>query len=384
MANSGSLAQPAIKRGNTAKLISTYYLEIEYLLDRVEHSVNHYQVLGLERSATGEEIIQAYQQTVALLHPSYYKVRAAVPDEMLVRIDKIFTRVSQAMFVLTNPGKRTEYDETLHKPASNAAQACVVKPPAPIPVEHPSRRLDQAMIDIKPGHVEQPIYTKPVADLKEVNRRRCERFKLLVPAMVAGYDRTSGKWQEVTKTIDVSRVGVAVRLKMHVRHGNVLHVTLPLPVKLRSHGFSEAGYNMYAIVRRVEPCIDGVRVVGLEFLGSHPPSGYLYKPWASFRTPRWTGVERRREPREPLVEPVRITYLDEYMQAVGHEAAMTDNVSAGGARVLVKSAPAEFDFVKVLRLKGGFESLALVRNRYSGEDGFDRLCLQFKDKKWPM
>ena len=116
------------------------------------------------------------------------------------------------------------------------------------------------------------------------NRRRVERFKLNVPARVTGYDRNGGKWHEMTETIDVSRTGVRLRLRRRVKHGTVLFVTLPLPTKLRGHGFSEQSYNVYTLVRRVEPPRQGVRAVGVEFLGEHPPKGFLDNPSAIFRS----------------------------------------------------------------------------------------------------
>src|SRR6185436_16738987 len=188
----------------------------------------------------------------------------------------------------------------------------------------------------------RPVFTRASAQEGSVERRRCERFKLSVPVLVAGYDHTGGKWQEVTKTIDVSRIGVALRLRRRVNHGLVVHITLPLPTKLRSHGFSEAGYNMYAIVRRVEPLIDGMRIVGLEFVGANPPSDYLYKPWATFRTQKWNGMNRRREPREKRSEAVAVEYLDETMQQLAREVGVTEDVSLNGARICVRSAPPEF------------------------------------------
>src|SRR6185369_9626015 len=140
----------------------------------------------------------------------------------------------------------------------------------------------------------RPVFTKAGAQGSTAERRRCERFKLTVPVLIAGYEGNGGKWQEITKTTDVSRIGVAIKMRRRLKHGLVVHITLPLPTKLRSHGFSEAGYNMYAIVRRVEPLIDGMRVVGLEFIGANPPGDYLYKPWATFRTEKWIGPNRRR------------------------------------------------------------------------------------------
>ena len=400
MNSSGLLMQRAMNRANTGKLISAYYLEIEPLLERVERASTHYQALGLERSATNEQIIIAYHNTVRLLHPSYYKVRAAVPDDMLVRIDRIFGKVSQAMFVLTTPHKRIEYDESLRRPIVSPSRIILGKLPevsasaATAPEINPApdsaaqktdvKTATPVAIEIKVNHNERPVFTKLASEGKEYNRRRCDRFNLHVPILVAGYDGAGGKWQEIAKTVDVSRLGVAVKMRKRIRHGAVLHVTLPLPLKLRSHGFAEPGYNMYAIVRRVELPRDGISVVGLEFIGKNPPAGYLYKPWATFRTQKWTGADRRMEPREVRAEPVVIEYFYESMKSLGRTVGVTENISRGGARVCIKSAPPEFDLVKITNVDRTFDSLAFVRNHYIDKDGFDRLCLQFVNNKWPM
>src|SRR4030095_10914872 len=72
--------------------------------------IRQYDVFVVERSANNEDVILAYQNAVTVLHPSYHKVRAAVPDEMLARIDQAFKKVSQAFSVLTNSAQRGEYD----------------------------------------------------------------------------------------------------------------------------------------------------------------------------------------------------------------------------------------------------------------------------------
>ncbi len=421
MRNSGGLIRSSAPL-NTGKLISAYYLEIEHLLERVEGSNSHYQTLGVERAANNEEVILAYQNAVTVLHPSYHKVRNTVPDEMLVRVDQAFKKVSEAFSVLTNSRERNQYERQSRSPRAYSTipldlpkrqpasqiqapkpQAQAPKPQAQAPKPQAEAPKPQAEAP-KPKHAEvrgnapansqavqisiapemRPVFTRASANKVTTERRRCERFKLTVPVLIAGYDREGGKWQEVTKTIDVSRLGVAVRMRRCVKHGLVVHVTLPLPTKLRSHGFSEAGYNMYAIVRRVEPLIDGMRVAGLEFIGANPPSDYLYKPWATFRTQKWTSIDRRQEPREERAEPVAVEYLDESMQRITREAGVTENVSTSGARVCVRAAPPEFEFVRISSTRHKFNSLAIVRNQWSGTDGFERLCLRFVDKKWPM
>jgi hypothetical protein len=179
-------------------------------------------------------------------------------------------------------------------------------------------------------------------------------------------------------------MGVAVQMQRRVKPGTVLHITLPLPTRLRNHGFSEPGYNMYAIVRRVEPAKEGVRVVGLEFIGQNPPAGFLHKPWATFRTQKWDACDRRREPRFELAEKVAVEYLDENGRNISREVTVTENMSAGGARIVIKSPPPEYEMVRVTIPAKEFQSAALVRNLYSGQDGFERICVQFIERRWPV
>jgi len=214
------------------------------------------------------------------------------------------------------------------------------------------------------------------------NRRRVERFKLSIPVRVTGCDR-HGKWNEMAETVDVGRTGLKVRLRRRVSPGTVLYVTLPLPAKLRSHGFAEASYNVYTLIQRVDPPRQGSRLVGLEFIGERPPAGFLAKPWASFRRRR-SGKECRRPAREQKVEKVTVEYFDESMRAISKDEARTENVSSKGLRILGTSAPTEFDLVRVSCQSLNFESMAALRNRYTGNDGLERVCLQFIDKEWPV
>src|ERR1051325_8681289 len=97
---SGELTAGKAKAGSTGKLISAHYLEIGYLLDRLDSATTYYQMLGVERSAGENKIVQAYHDAISVLHPTYHKVRAAVPDEMLAKVDKAFKQFSKAFLVL--------------------------------------------------------------------------------------------------------------------------------------------------------------------------------------------------------------------------------------------------------------------------------------------
>lgn len=402
---SGDLKTARPKAGSTAKLISAHYLEIGYLLERLDQAVTYYQLLGVDRSAPEDEIVQAYHDAIAVLHPAYHKVRAAVPDEMLMQVDTAFDKLSKAFLVLTNPRQRADYDAALgHRKVAPPVETIKPKKRTSGSLKRASGSLKRASGSLKRDRAEQErpakrhsaplaikvptpqvLFTRPATEAAAVvNRRRAERFNLSVPIFVKGYDRQGNRWQEVTKTINVSRLGVALRLQARLCHGAVVHVTLPLPTKLRSHGFSEPGYNMYAIVRRVEPADGGTRVVGLEFIGNQPPAGYLHKPWSAFRTQPWNGPDRRREPRVERAERVLVEYLDEARALLGREVAVTENISLGGARVRVRQAPEDFEMVRVTSGNQDFSSLALVRNRFTARDGEQRLCLQFLEARWPL
>jgi hypothetical protein len=188
----------------------------------------------------------------------------------------------------------------------------------------------------------------------------------------------------MSETVDLDRTGLTLKIRRRVRFGHVLFITLPLPTKLRSHGYSLPHYSVYALVRRVEPPRDGVWVISLEFIGEHPPTGFLDKPWATFRTKTWDRSERRRAQRIKRAEKIRLEYFTEPMKMLASEVAETENVSRTGLRILVKCAPPEFDVVRVRSNTRRFDGLAAPRNRFVAKDGIERLCVQFIDKEWPL
>ncbi len=234
----------------------------------------------------------------------------------------------------------------------------------------------QARLDAQ-ARLEQDVYTGISKGANGDNRRHHERFKLSIPTRVIGHDLQGGKWDETTQTIDVSRAGITLRLHRRVRHGVVVQLMLPLPVKLRSYGYYDSNYKVYAIARRVEPVKGGQSVVAFEFIGENPPKGYQEKPWTVFQYKKWAGSERRREPRIEKPEVVAIEYLDEEMQTIGRDVVLSENHSRGGLRVRLQEAPPEFYMVKVIGPATEGEKVTVVSNRYLGSDGCERLCLRY-------
>ena len=366
MATSG-VAEPPPSTGK----LNPYFLDLDRLLARIEGATTHYQILGVGRDVAREQIDHAFRETLAMLYPPY-QISATLPAAMLARIERAFNKVAQAFSALASFARRRDYDTVLSSIAT----------PAPAPTPPP--QVEPQALSIAQEAKPRAAYVESARKATNNNRRRTDRFKLAIPARVAGVDGTADKkWSEITETLDISRTGVRLRLNRPVRYGMVLYLSLPLPPKLRSHGFADAGYNVYALVRRIEPPKKGVRIIGLEFIGEHPPPGYLEKPWATFRTKRWAGNERRRAPRIERAEAVRIEYISAAMPSTVREEVMTENVSRTGLRVIVRAAPLEFDLLRITSTSRHFDGLAMLRNRFQGKDGLERLCLQFLDKEWP-
>jgi hypothetical protein len=95
------------------------------------------------------------------------------------------------------------------------------------------------------------------------DRRSELRHTIRLPVQVTGFDGRKDKWVESTETVNVSPGGLALRLSKQVMIGDILHIEVPLPERLRIAG-SPSIFKSYAMVR----CIanqQGKQTVRLQF-----------------------------------------------------------------------------------------------------------------------
>ena len=215
-------------------------------------------------------------------------------------------------------------------------------------------------------------------DLKQRNETR---IKMMIPIQITGHDSPQNKWQEMSRVLDVSRVGASFSLKHDVRPGLILYLSFPMPWKLRQYGHSDHSYKVYAVTRNSIPQAQGHYRIGVEFLGQTPPQTYVEKPWMIFNATEWKGQDRRRAIRKNISEPVWIEYYSSAVELVALEQGCTENISKTGARICVQEPPLDFKLVKVFAIGQGFESLARVTSQFIGKDGLHRLCVQFTEKQ---
>jgi CheY-like chemotaxis protein/curved DNA-binding protein CbpA len=349
------------------------YRRLERVVKLIENSKTLYDALGLRPGASRSEILRAHQRAISVLNPLYHKTMAILSPEAQRRIDKAAKRVAVACSILSNDARRIEYDKFIgvggHEGQSTANNR-----------KDDSREADLVTLKQTDQRSLERQSQRPIrcgkTDQAEASSRRSERLKLALPVRVSGHRRTTGEWSEMTETVDVSRNGCKITLSRRVGHCTVVHLSLPLPLELRGHRGPDPNYNVYAVVRRVDAPKDGRRIVALEFIGEKPPQGFSEKPWAAFRT-KWTGAERRRQPRVEKSELVAVEFMDEAMRTMGHDDAVTENISPGGMRIRLGSPAPDFELIKVIRAGDKRETLAVVRDHYRGDDGLERICLRF-------
>lgn len=91
-----------------------------------------------------------------------------------------------------------------------------------------------------------------------------------LPVRVRGQEANGAVWEEVTSSLDVCLGGLAIRVAHALRAGQVLHVSTPLPARLRQYDLIDSSYRVYVLVLNIHPSERGSRV-GVAFLGRHPP-----------------------------------------------------------------------------------------------------------------
>ncbi len=68
---------------------------------------DYYKILGISKSASGEEIKKAYRKSALLHHPDRH---VSADEAARVEEERIFKEVSEAYSVLSDTGKRSRYD----------------------------------------------------------------------------------------------------------------------------------------------------------------------------------------------------------------------------------------------------------------------------------
>jgi hypothetical protein len=224
---------------------------------------------------------------------------------------------------------------------------------------------------------------------------------------VHGYDASGEVWADVASADDVSSGGVSFTLERRVAVGQVLRLDLPLPRTLRSFEHNAPTHRVYALVRNIALTATGYRV-GTMFFGREPQRGFETNPSGRFLFPGdleeeegsgpspapQAAVEsesdaapdptgRRQSERFEVLVNFLVQQADEWGEILREELTVTDNVSAGGARLRTTLELRAGEVVCVKEADGPFEGRAEVCGATVGSDGVRRLHIRFLDGRSP-
>jgi len=104
---------------------------IEQFVERAYAAMDqtdYYRVLGMSSAASEQEIRDAYYKLAARLHPDIHG--EGLDEVFRQRLTTVFSRVVEAYRVLSDAGRRREYDKTLAAGSMRMASGAKIKPRA--------------------------------------------------------------------------------------------------------------------------------------------------------------------------------------------------------------------------------------------------------------
>lgn len=211
--------------------------------------------------------------------------------------------------------------------------------------------------------------------------RKRDRLELHVPVRIRCRESDGSEWHELSKLEDVTQFGASFVMDHMIETGRILHLTTPLPWRLRLFDQSADLYRVYALVRWTRP-LEGRQLIGVAFVGKTPPASYLHDPSRRYGTEGHG--EKRRESRIEAAIMVRVDTIDEGGDVVESESTVTTNISRHGATCYTALETRPGNFVRVTSQDGDATTTAIVRARGANASGIPLLHLEFVGPAWPI
>ncbi|MFQ3580524.1 MAG: DnaJ domain-containing protein [Chloracidobacterium sp.] len=112
------MPSPSAPAGKTSGEIDAAHaaeicFELEEKMRVVESGGTHYQVLGINRRFTSDELKKTYRELAKKFHPDRHSQLAAFDFQVKAKLERVFIAIQQAYDVLNDEEKRRKYDLTI-------------------------------------------------------------------------------------------------------------------------------------------------------------------------------------------------------------------------------------------------------------------------------
>jgi len=233
--------------------------------------------------------------------------------------------------------------------------------------------------------------------------RRGTRLPLRLPVRVFCKESNEYYWTEQSRLIDVSPFGAGFSLTRPVEVGRLIHLTVPLPLKLRCYDHTEPMYSVWGLVRHATAMPTALAQdatlfrVGVGFIGKEPPRSYQEDPTLNYEplpikrgdNSMWRLRQRpfpkqRRETRLIIPLEVLVETLDENGNPAMREQTVTETISSLGTCIPTSLDVGVGRILKISSPRDQVSIFAVIRSREVAPNGIARLGLEFIGERWPL
>ncbi len=234
------------------------------------------------------------------------------------------------------------------------------------------------------------------------------REELPLPVWVECRESEDHEWEESTHILDVAPFGARLRIARPTEPGRLLHLTLPMPRRLRCYDHEQEQYCVWSLVRHCKPLPSTDDKpphfeIGVAFIGKDCPATHETDPGQRYEiaaglteTDLWRLAEgsspddphlassnQRNETRHDIADDVVIEIYGPDGRVYERETTKTENISRHGMAVLTNLNIARGRYIRVRSAQYRIAVIAAVRRLASVGDGRKRLHLEFVDQQWP-
>jgi hypothetical protein len=234
--------------------------------------------------------------------------------------------------------------------------------------------------------------------------RRHKREELRLPVRVECRESEDHEWEELTHLLDVAPFGARLRITRPTEPGRLLHLTLPMPRRLRCYDHEQEQYRVWSVVRHCKPLPSPDDElphfeIGVAFIGKDCPATHETDPAQRYEIAAgltnadlWRPAEgssaddpskRRTETRHDIADDVVIEIYDADGRVSRRETTKTENISRHGMAVFTNLNIVRGRYIRVRSAQYQIAVIAAVRRLVPVGDGRKRLHLEFVDQQWP-